>query len=67
MAYSIDFRKATINFMDKGHTEKELLEVFGIYASNVRKWRKLLEQTNSLTPLYKKTRKRKIDLKVWEC
>lgn len=66
MAYSIDFRKAAINFMDNGHTEKELLEVFGIYASNVNRWRKLQEQTNSLTPRYKKTRKRKIDLEILE-
>ena len=44
MAYSIDFRKAAISFMEKGHTEKELLETFGIYASNVNRWRKLQEK-----------------------
>jgi len=66
MAYSIDFRKAAISFMEKGHTEKELLETFGIYASNVNRWRKLQEKTNSLVPQYRKTRKRKIDLKVLE-
>jgi len=62
MAYSIDFRKAAIRFMDIGHTEKELLDIFGIYASNVSRWKKLLEKTGSLNPNYPQTRKRKIDI-----
>lgn len=66
MAYSKDFRKKAIEFMDKGHTQKELKEVFGIYPSEVSKWRKLLAETGSLEPQYKKTRKRKIDLKKLE-
>ena len=47
MAYSKDFRARAIAFMDAGHSQKELKEVFGIYASEVCKWRKLLEETGS--------------------
>jgi len=61
MAYSIDFRKRAIEFMDEGHTEKELYVAFRIYGSNVYKWRKLLEETGSLQPQYRETRQRKID------
>ena len=66
MAYSIDFRKRAIEYMDEGHTGEELYESFKIYPSNVNRWRKLLEKTNSLKPQYAKTRKRKIDLKKLE-
>ena len=62
MAYSIDFRKRAIAFMDEGHTGKELREAFKVWPSEVNKWRKLLEETGSLQPRYRKTRKRKIDL-----
>lgn len=66
MAYSKDFRKRAIEYMEEGHTGKELYAAFKIYPSNVGRWRKLLEQTNSLTPQYKETRKRKIDIKELE-
>jgi len=62
MAYSIDFRKRAIEYMDAGHTGKELYEAFKIYPSTVGDWRKLLERTSSLKPEYRKTRKRKIDI-----
>ena len=62
MAYSIDFRKRAIEYMDEGHSEKELYEAFKILPSNVYRWRKLLERTESLKPAYRKTRKRKIDM-----
>jgi transposase len=66
MAYSKDFRERAIAFMDAGHTQKELREVFGIYPSEVFKWRKLLEETGSLEPRYKKERNSKINLKELE-
>jgi transposase len=62
MAYSVDFRKRAIAYMDEGHTGKELYAVFKIWPSEVNKWRKLLETTGSLEPQYRKTRVRKIDL-----
>ena len=61
MAYSIDFRKRAIEYMDEGHTGKELYEAFKVYPSAISDWRKLLERTGSLKPGYRETRKRKID------
>ena len=52
--------------MDKGHTGKELREAFGIYPSEVNKWRKLLKETGSLGPKYPKRRAGKIDLEKLE-
>jgi len=62
MAYSKDFRKAAIAYMDKGHSEEELREAFGIYGSRVREWRKLLGKTGSLESQYRETRESKIDM-----
>jgi transposase len=66
MAYSIDFRKKAIEYMEKGHTKEELLEAFGIYPSRISAWRKLQKETGSLEPQYRETRYRKIDLKKLE-
>jgi len=62
MAYSIDFRRKAIEYMDKGHTKEELYDAFGIYPSRIAEWRKLQQETGSLSTQYRKTRKRKIDL-----
>ena len=64
MAYSVDFREAAIKFWEKGHTKEELYEVFSIYPSRITAWKKLLKTTGALTPQYRETRKRKIDLNV---
>jgi len=66
MAYSEDFRKRAIAFMDEGHTYKELYEAFKIYPTNIENWRKLQKETGELAPQYRKTRKRKIDLERLE-
>ena len=66
MAYSIDFRKRAIDYMDEGHTGKELYEAFKIWPSSVTRWRELFEKTGSLKPEYRETRKRKIDLNELE-
>jgi transposase len=63
MAYSLDFRKRAIAYMDEGHTYKELYEAFKIYPSNIHAWRKLLAETGSLEPQYSgRDSSRKIDL-----
>lgn len=66
MAYSIDYRKRAIDYVDEGHTGKELYEAFKIWPSNVSRWRKLFEKTGELKPEYRETRKRKIDLNELE-
>jgi transposase len=66
MAYSVDFRKRAVEFMDEGHTGKELYAAFKIYPSEVNKWRKLQEETGSLEPKYPKSRKGKIVIEELE-
>jgi transposase len=63
MAYSEDFRKRAIEYIEEGHTYKELYEAFKIYPSAIEDWRKLLEKTGSLKPQYRESRRRKIDKK----
>jgi len=62
MAYSKDYRRAAMEYWEKGHTKEELYEVFGIYPSRIIAWKKLLKETGSLEPQYKETRKSKIDM-----
>ena len=62
MAYSEDFRRRALDYMDEGHTNKDLYEAFKIYPTNIENWRKLLKETGSVKPLYRKTRSRKIDM-----
>lgn len=62
MAYSEDFRRRALEYMDVGHTGKELYEAFKIYPSAIARWRKLELETGSLNPQYNETRSGKIDM-----
>ena len=62
MAYSYDFRKAALEYWEKGHSQEELYGAFGIYPSRIDDWKKLQRETGSLEPQYRETRKRKIDM-----
>jgi transposase len=66
MAYSKDFRRRAMEYMDAGHTYKELYEAFKIYPSRIAEWRRLEAETGSLDTQYPKTRVRKIDLQKLE-
>jgi transposase len=61
MAYSIDFRERALAYMDEGHTCDELYEAFKIPPTTLLSWRKLLSETGSLKPQYRKTRSGKTD------
>jgi len=62
MAYSMDFRRAAIEYWQKGHSKAELYEAFGIHPSRVYEWLRHEGKTGSLKPNYPKRRTRKIDL-----
>jgi transposase len=66
MAYSEDFRRRAIEYIDEGHTYDELYEAFKIYPSRISEWRKLLNKTGELKPQYRETRSSKIDMKQLE-
>ena len=44
MAYSEDFRRRALEYMDAGHTYKALYEAFKIYPSAIASWRKTLAE-----------------------
>ena len=48
MAYSIDYRKAAIEFKQDGHTFVQLKKVFKITAKTYYEWVNLFESTGSL-------------------
>jgi transposase len=62
MAYSKDFRRRVIDYLQEGHTNEELQETFKVYPSTVHRWIKLEKTTGSLKPKYPETREMKIDL-----
>jgi transposase len=66
MAYSMDFRRAAIDYWQSGHSKEDLYEAFKIHPSRVYTWLRHEAKTGSLAPSYPQTRKRKIDLKELE-
>ena len=59
MAYSIDFRKKVIEFLEKGNSQRVAAEVYGINAETVNKWHQKYKRTGSLEkePVYRPFRK----------
>jgi transposase len=62
MAYSIEYRKAAIEFKEEGHTFAELKKVFKITSKTYYEWVELLETTGSLQFRNANERQRKIDV-----
>jgi transposase len=62
MAYSVDFRRAAIEYWQAGHNAKELYAAFKIYPSRVYTWLRHEAKTGSLKASYPARRTRKIDL-----
>jgi transposase len=62
MAYSIDYRKAAIEFKQSGHTFKEIKKVFKITSKTYYEWIELLKTTGSLQFRNARVRKGKIEL-----
>jgi transposase len=62
MAYSIDYRKAAIEFKQNGHTFAQLKEVFKITAKTYYEWIELLETTGTLQFRNASERSGKIDI-----
>jgi len=62
MAYSVDFRRAAIEYWQSDHSKEELYEAFKIHPSRVYEWLRHEGKTGSLEPSYPERRTRKIDL-----
>ena len=48
MAYSIDYRKRALEFIEEGHTQKEAQKVFKVGSTTIKEWKKLLSETGTL-------------------
>lgn len=48
MAYSIDYRKRVMEYLEEGHTQAETREVFKVGTSTIKEWKKLLSETGEL-------------------
>ncbi len=48
MAYSIDYRKRVLEYLDEGHTQAQAQEVFKVGSSTIKGWKKLLSETGTL-------------------
>jgi transposase len=64
MAYSIDYRKAAIEFKESGHTFVQLKEVFKITPRTYYQWLELLQTTGSLQFRNASERRGKIDMET---
>jgi transposase len=59
MAYSIALRKKVIEFIGKGHSQREAAQVFGLHKETVNQWHQQYTKTGSLEkkPYIRKFRK----------
>ena len=64
MAYSIDFIKRAVEYKRKGHTFKQLREVFYISSATYYDWSEKLENKFEFGAKAKRERMRKIDKKA---
>jgi len=48
MAYSVDLRKKTIDFIMEGHTVQEAHEIFKVGTTTIKEWKKLLNEQGTL-------------------
>lgn len=48
MAYSIDYRKRVLEYLEEGHTQAEAQKVFKVGSTTIKEWKKLLSETGSL-------------------
>jgi transposase len=56
MAYSVDYRRRTIEYYQEGHTQAEVKDVFNVCPKTIRDWEARIN-AGSLKPSYPKTRK----------
>ena len=63
MAYSTDYRKRVLEYIEEGHTQAEAQNVFKVGSTTIKEWKKLLSETGSLEkrPLDREARVYKSD------
>ena len=61
MAYDKKYREKVLGYIEKGHTQEEAREVFGVGTTTIKRWRKLKEETGGLNDRPRETWHKKID------
>lgn len=61
MSYERRYRERVLRYVAQGHTYAETQEVYGVSASAIKQWRKLLAQTGDLKDALPNRHFRKID------
>ena len=63
MAYSKDYRKRVLEYLEEGHTQTEAQKVFKVGSTTIKAWRKLLSEKGNLEkrPLKREARVYKSD------
>ena len=62
MAYPIKMRQAALEALRRGHTKKEVIEMYGLGKNTLKTWEKLEEETGSLEKRPLDRKPRNIDL-----
>lgn len=62
MAYPVKIREKALEALHKGHTKKEVNEMFGLSNNVLKEWENLEEETGSLKNRALDRKPRKIDL-----
>ena len=63
MAYSNEYRKRVLEYLEEGHTQAEAQKVFKVGSTTIKAWRKLLSEKGNLEkkPLKREARVYKAD------
>jgi len=61
MAYSVDFRKKVVEYLERGNTQRSAAEVFEIHLETVNKWSQQYQKTGELIDKPPKRYFKKID------
>jgi transposase len=48
MAYSVDYRKRVLEYIEEGHTYAQAQEIFKVGSTTIKEWKKLLSETGTL-------------------
>jgi transposase len=59
--YSLDLRKKVINYLNKGKTQKEVSEIFGVHRNTVSRWNMRYRQEGSCAAKERLGYKSKLD------
>jgi len=61
MAYEEKYRKKVLEYLNKGHSQREAQEAFGVGTTTMKRWRKQYEETGSLVKKELRRSFKKID------